>query len=35
LTVPSEILDAIRKRLGESYRPTLERDYLERLLEQF
>jgi uncharacterized protein (TIGR02302 family) len=30
-----EILDAIRKRLGESYRPTLERDYLERLLEQF
>jgi uncharacterized protein (TIGR02302 family) len=30
-----EILDAIRKRLGESYRPELERDYLERLLEQF
>ena len=30
-----EILDAIRKRLGESYRPALERDYLERLLEQF
>ncbi len=30
-----EILDAIRKRLGESYRPELERDYLERLLEKF
>ncbi len=30
-----EILDAIRKRLGNSYRPALERDYLERLLEQF
>ncbi len=30
-----EILDAIRKRLGDSYRPALERDYLERLLEQF
>jgi uncharacterized protein (TIGR02302 family) len=30
-----EILDAIRKRLGDSYRPQLERDYLERLLEQF
>ncbi len=30
-----EILDAIRKRLGNSYRPELERDYLERLLEQF
>jgi hypothetical protein len=30
-----EILDAIRKRLGDSYRPELERDYLERLLETF
>ncbi len=30
-----EILDAIRKRLGDAYRPALERDYLERLLEQF
>lgn len=30
-----EILDAIRKRLGESARPQLERDYLERLLETF
>ncbi len=30
-----EILDAIRKRLGDSYRPALERDYLERLLDQF
>ena len=30
-----EVLDAIRRRLGDSYRPQLERDYLERLLEQF
>jgi hypothetical protein len=30
-----EILDAIRKRLGDSYRPELERDYLERLLGTF
>lgn len=30
-----EILDAIRKRLGDSFRPELERDYLERLLDQF
>ncbi len=30
-----EILDAIRRRLGESFRPDLERDYLERLLDQF
>ncbi len=30
-----EILDAIRRRLGESFRPELERDYLERLLDQF
>jgi hypothetical protein len=30
-----EILDAIRKRLGESSRPAIERDYLERLLDQF
>ncbi len=30
-----EILDAIRRRLGEIGRPPIERDYLERLLEQF
>jgi hypothetical protein len=30
-----EILDAIRKRLGESGRPQLELDYLERLLDRF
>jgi uncharacterized protein (TIGR02302 family) len=30
-----EILDAIRQRLGDSYRPEIERDYLERLLEPF
>ena len=30
-----EILDAIRQRLGGSALPALERDYLERLLEQF
>jgi hypothetical protein len=30
-----EILDAIRKRLGETFRPELERDYLERLLDRF
>jgi hypothetical protein len=30
-----EILDAIRKRLGESNRPELELDYLERLLDRF
>jgi hypothetical protein len=30
-----EILDAIRKRLGETFRPEVERDYLERLLERF
>jgi hypothetical protein len=30
-----EILDAIRQRLGELGRPLLERDYLERLLDQF
>ena len=30
-----EILDAIRKRLGEAGRPVIERDYLERLLNQF
>ncbi len=30
-----EILDAIRKRLGDAFRPELERDYLERLLEKF
>ena len=30
-----EILDAIRRRLGEAFRPELERDYLERLLDQF
>jgi uncharacterized protein (TIGR02302 family) len=30
-----EILDAIRQRLGDSFRPEIERDYLERLLEPF
>jgi hypothetical protein len=30
-----EILDAIRRRLGDAFRPELERDYLERLLDQF
>jgi uncharacterized protein (TIGR02302 family) len=30
-----EILDAIRKRLGGSALPDMERDYLERLLERF
>ncbi len=30
-----EILEAIRKKLGESGRSVLERDYLERLLERF
>jgi uncharacterized protein (TIGR02302 family) len=30
-----EIFDAIRKRLGETTLPAFERDYLERLLEQF
>jgi hypothetical protein len=30
-----EILDAIRQRLGASSLPAFERDYLERLLEQF
>jgi hypothetical protein len=30
-----EILDAIRRKLGEFGRPEIERDYLERLLEQF
>jgi hypothetical protein len=30
-----EILDAIRRRLGESGLPAVERDYLERLLEKF
>ena len=30
-----EILDAIRKRLGDAGRPVIERDYLERLLDQF
>jgi hypothetical protein len=30
-----EILDAIRKRLGEAGRPELEMDYLERLLDRF
>jgi hypothetical protein len=28
-----EILDAIRKRLGEAMSPEVERSYLERLLE--
>jgi uncharacterized protein (TIGR02302 family) len=30
-----EILDAIRKRLGETGRPAIELDYLERLLDRF
>jgi hypothetical protein len=30
-----EIFDAIRQRLGETTLPAYERDYLERLLEQF
>ncbi len=30
-----EILDAIRERLGEAYRPAFEREYLERLLDRF
>jgi len=30
-----EILDAIRRKLGEPNRPVIERDYLERLLERF
>ena len=30
-----EILDAIRERLGEAFRPEFERDYLERLLDRF
>ncbi|MEO8668340.1 MAG: TIGR02302 family protein [Bauldia sp.] len=30
-----EILDSIRKRLGETSRPELELDYLERLLDRF
>jgi uncharacterized protein (TIGR02302 family) len=30
-----EILEAIRKRLGEAGRPELELDYLERLLDRF
>ena len=29
-----EILDAIRRRLGEGERPVIEREYLERLLDQ-
>ncbi len=30
-----EILDELRKRLGEPSRPMLELDYLERLIQQF
>ena len=30
-----EILDELRRRLGENTRPTFELDYLERLLKQF
>jgi len=30
-----EILDMIRKRLGDPSRPLIERDYLERLLERY
>lgn len=30
-----EILEAIRRRLGDTERPVIERNYLERLLDQF
>ncbi len=30
-----QILDELRRRSGESYRPTLELDYINRLLQQF
>ncbi len=30
-----QILDELRRRAGESYRPQVERDYLDRLLKQF
>jgi uncharacterized protein (TIGR02302 family) len=30
-----KILDELRRRAGESYRPTLELDYINRLLQQF
>ncbi|PPE79041.1 TIGR02302 family protein [Kaistia algarum] len=30
-----EILDAIRRRLGDAARPLIERDYLERLLQRY
>jgi hypothetical protein len=30
-----EILDELIRRLGERSRPTVERDYLERLLRRF
>ena len=30
-----EILEAIRRRLSDPERPTVERDYLERLLDRF
>jgi len=30
-----EILDMIRKRLGDPSRPLIERDYLERLLQKY
>ncbi|HWA42843.1 MAG TPA: DUF4175 family protein, partial [Hypericibacter adhaerens] len=30
-----QILDELRRRAGEQFRPKLERDYLQRLLERF
>jgi hypothetical protein len=30
-----KILDELRHRAGESFRPTLELDYINRLLQQF
>ena len=30
-----EILEELRRRLGEQVRPTLELDYIERLLRRF
>jgi hypothetical protein len=30
-----EILDELRRRAGERFRPTIERDYIDRLLKRF
>jgi len=38
LTLPaefSEILDELRRRAGERFRPSIELDYIERLLKRF